>query len=168
MSIGIAFSFDWHTTPDKWKEERNFHSVFDAGYENRIIIGHKYIKNNIKNKIISPNKAYWFAAKPRPLENLEKDGLYGINFAAFTPNKPIYVFNERNYLIEIKPSKDDPDYHLRKINWINEKLLYIEVWWGSVLGTYFIFDVEKEQIVIREMVNDGVIPFMQWQQVKQK
>ena len=37
------------------------------------------------------------------------------------------------------------------------------MWWGRVLGTYFIFDVKKEEFLIKEMINDGVLPHMQWQ-----
>lgn len=42
----------------------------------------------------------------------------------------------------------------------------IIIWWGRVLGTYFIYDVEKEKIIIKEMVHDGVIPFQQFQKTK--
>jgi hypothetical protein len=158
----------YHTTPDKWKEPRNYQLPFNPNYENRIIVNHKKQNTEIKERILSPNRAYWFAGKPRYEGNLEFDNKYGIKFAAFSPDNPIYIFNERDYLIEIKPSKKDPDYFLSKVNWINEKLIYIEVWWGRALGSSFIFDVESESMIYKEMIRYGKIPFIQWQVIKNK
>ncbi len=76
----------------------------------------------------------------------------------FTPDTPILIFNERAYLIRIAPTTNDPDYVLKRVEWVNEKLVYIEIWWGRVLGSCFIFDAEKELMVYREMVNDGSLP----------
>ncbi len=61
---------------------------------------------------------------------------------------------------------EDHNNYGMKVRWINEKLLYMQVWWGRILGSYLIFDVEKERTVVREMVNDGHIPFQQFQQLR--
>ena len=138
-----------------------FHSEFDKNYENRIRISHAQIDKkillgkNIKERNYSPNKAYWFVAK---FPDTMKPGPWSTE---------IRVFNERDYIIKIE-LVDYAAQYVTTIKWINEKLLYIELWWGRVLGTYFIFDAEKEKVVIREMVHDGGIAFQQWQQNKQK
>jgi hypothetical protein len=161
MSINNVFSQQWHTTPDKWKEPRMFHSEFDKNYENRIRISHAQIDEkillgkNIKERNYSPNKAYWFVAN---FPDTMKPGPWSTE---------IRVFNERDYIIKIE-LVDYAAQYVTTTKWINEKLLYIELWWGRVLGTYFIFDAEKEKVVIREMVHDGGISFQQWQQNKQK
>jgi hypothetical protein len=79
----------------------------------------------------------------------------------------IRVFNERDDIIKIELGDHAATYGT-SIKWVNEKLLYIQLWWGRILGTYFIFDVEKEKIVIKEMVYDGGIVFEQWQQNQRK
>jgi len=49
---------------------------------------------------------------------------------------------------------------------INEKLIFIRVWWGRVVGSDFIFDAEAGRFIHEEMVNDGTILFQQTQQAK--
>jgi hypothetical protein len=42
-----------------------------------------------------------------------------------------------------------------KIHWLNEKLLYGSVWWGRIVSTDFIFDVERKAFIYREMADYG-------------
>jgi hypothetical protein len=37
--------------------------------------------------------------------------------------------------------------------WLNEKLLFVQVWWGQVVSTDMVFDTEKGQFVYKEMAN---------------
>jgi hypothetical protein len=39
--------------------------------------------------------------------------------------------------------------------WLNEKLIFGQVWWGRVYATDFIFDVEQNKFVYREMAHFG-------------
>lgn len=57
-----------------------------------------------------------------------------------------------------------PDVELRLIDetkggvsarWLNEKLIFGEVWWGRIYATDFIFDVEQQKYVYREMAHFG-------------
>ena len=41
------------------------------------------------------------------------------------------------------------------IHWVNEKLIYGSVWWGRIVSTDFIFDVDSQKFVYREMANYG-------------
>ncbi len=41
--------------------------------------------------------------------------------------------------------------------WINTKLLFMRVWWGRIVATDLVFDVESRAFVYREMVNHGYI-----------
>jgi len=149
-SAGSLPQQEWHTRPDRWREPRNFQTPFDPRYERSLSMTHQPIESDRPpTKVFSPNKAYWFAFDgPLP--------------AALAPKRSILIFNERPYLIRLAATKDDPDYVIKRIEWVNEKLVYIEVWWGAVLGSCFIFDVEKELMVYREMVNDGSPAFQQW------
>ena len=160
MSLNCAYAYDWHTTPDQWKEPRIFHSEFDKNYENRIRVSHaqsprQSLEKNEKERNYSPNQAYWYVIHP---PDTLKPGPWSTE---------IGVFSERDYRISIELTDHAATYPTT-VKWINEKLLYIQLWWGRVLGTYFIFDVEMERIVIREMVHDGGIPFQQWQDHRQQ
>lgn len=77
----------------------------------------------------------------------------------------VMVYNERDYCttITLKNHKNGEP----KVKWINQKLLYIEVWWGRILGTTLIYDVEKETMLHKEMVHDGGIDWLQWTQAQE-
>src|SRR4030095_4341285 len=45
--------------------------------------------------------------------------------------------------------------------WLNEKLVLVRVWWGRVIGADVIVDAEKGEIVWKETVRAGEIPFEQ-------
>lgn len=147
----------WHTAPDQWKEPRIFHSEFDDHFKERIRISPiemgRYPTIRGADKMVSPNKAYWYVVHS---PDTMKAGPWSTE---------IIVYNERPYLNKIELI-DHAAQYLTKTRWINEKLLYVEFWWGRVLGTYFIYDVEKEKIIIREMVNEGTVPYQQWRQNK--
>jgi hypothetical protein len=39
------------------------------------------------------------------------------------------------------------------VRWLNEKLIFGEVWWGRIYATDFIFDLEQRKFVYREMAH---------------
>ena len=41
------------------------------------------------------------------------------------------------------------------VHWLNEKLIFGEVWWGRIYATDFIFDVEQRKFIYREMAHFG-------------
>ncbi len=146
----------WHTTPDKWKEPRVFHTPFGKRYDAKILIWRKPLNEAFKCKVYSPNKAYWYGGN---VEDTDEP-----TFFLNASDNPVYVFNERNYVIQIL---FDDAQAWANVFWINEKLLSIRARWGHVLGTDLIFDVEQEKFVYREMWHGGTIAFQQWQQAKQ-
>ena len=160
VNVNSVSSFEWHTTPDKWNKPRIFHEPFEPTFENRIKISHVALNKtadeiNKKKLQYSPNKAYWFVVDA---PDTMKDGPWSTE---------IKIFNERDYLVSIKLI-DYAAQYTTKINWTNEKLLYVQFWWGRIVGSYFIFDVENEKVLIKEMFYDGGQAFQQWQQQKIK
>lgn len=113
------------------------------------------LKESEKERVYSSNKCYWFVINS---PDIMKAGPWSTQ---------IKVFNERNYITEIE-LLDHAATYMTRVEWVNEKLLYIQFWWGRVLGTYFIYDVEKEKIITKEMIHDGGTAFQQWQQHRQK
>ncbi|MFQ3574188.1 MAG: hypothetical protein SNJ53_06100 [Thermodesulfovibrionales bacterium] len=148
-------SYQFHTTPDRWKEPRIFYGKFDKDLQGRIKISHikPDINTDHKNRRYSPNNAYWFVVddvdttKPSPWTT------------------QVRIFNERDYIISIVIKDYSAQYDMNA-HWINDKLIYLQFWWGRVVGSYLIFDVEKEEVVIKEMFYEGGQVFQQWQKKK--
>ena len=142
----------WHTGPDKWTEPRTFHSEFEDEFKQRIIISHGPLDMGLTDKAFSKNKAYWYRfVSP----DCTKSGIW---------EHVIQIYNERDYLINIEVINPRCG-HVRP-KWINQKLLYVEIWWGRVLGSYLIFDVESEKVITKEMIHDGGNVFQQHQESK--
>jgi hypothetical protein len=139
----------WHTTPGKWEQPRNYHAPFDPYFSPQIRIGRDMVSVPATEKTWSPNHAYWFMGS---YADTTKEGPW---------NSTISVFNERQYLVQI--TFLDHRY-LPEARWINEKLLYLDVWWGRVVGTQIIFDVEQEKTIYQEMICDGTNAWQQWQE----
>jgi len=134
----------WHTDPARWKKPRIYHTPFDRQFSKQIHIGKNLVSlSKTWTKTWSKNKAYWFAVSDRDTERMRQD-------------TTISIFNERDHLPQVRLLNHA---HSPKVKWINEKLVYVEVWWGRVLGTTLIYDAERERIVHKEMFRDGTTAF---------
>ncbi|MBN1974807.1 MAG: hypothetical protein JW787_14295 [Sedimentisphaerales bacterium] len=142
----------FHTEPDKWEEPRIFQTPFDDHWADRISIKQIPMKESQSDKVLSSNKAYWFSViEPNSISSAIRDA-------------QINIYNERDYILCINLLQ--LNHYQITTNWVNEKIVYIRAWWGRVLGFDLLFDVEKEMFIYKENVNDGGIPYSQWQQVK--
>lgn len=107
---------------------------------------------------------------------------------AFIPNSDILNIKERNYSVSksnffiiksgptneiliytgkekgIKISVKRYEYRPLSVKWINEKLIYFEVWFNPHFGAYWIYDVIGEKIITHELQNDGWVSFLQCQE----
>lgn len=131
-------------SPDCWSEPRLVHGGVDVTWKNNISFSH--IKTaKPKTGIYSPNKGYFFVQE-----------------GTGRPDARLIIHAEKDYLIEVKFSRL---FGLNEIKWINEKLLFIQPWWGKIAATDIIYDVEAEKIIYAERVTDGVIAYRQFQEV---
>ncbi len=140
-------SFKGHTLPHLWQEPRIFHAPLDR--EEKGLLTMDRVMEPLEagaNRVLSPNKAYWFVWR-----------------RAGSDTVSIEVFNEREYVLQLRWRKAEPRYGPR-LSWINEKLLYGELWRGRLYGEYFILDVESEKFLIRQKAIYGHIHFQQWKQ----
>ncbi len=149
----------WHSNPEGWTEPRLYHSPPLSEHEKRILqtriaLGRIPDAAPRGERFPSPNKAYFYTVA-------EPDTLVPGPW-----NTVLSVDNERQGLLEVT-IRDHRSLGVRA-EWISEKLLFIRIWWGRVLGTDLILDVESESILYREMVHDGGIPFEQSRQEKGK
>ena len=143
---------EFHTPPGCWEEPRIFHTSKEySGYpwDEKIKI-EKYDEIDVDDagKVYSPNEAYWF----------QKQFLENRTFQ-------VVIFNEHRFIV-IDTSSDD--HYSKNVEWVNEKLVYIRDSVGRVLGFDMIYDVEKEETLYFEEVNDGVLPFVQWTNERNK
>lgn len=71
--------------------------------------------------------------------------------------------NSSDNVIEVRTGKPKrlvlsvPKFSHRPLNarWVNAKLLYLELWFNPHNGAYWIYDVERERVLTRELLNDG-------------
>jgi hypothetical protein len=75
------------------------------------------------------------------------------------------IYNDRDYLVRLTVSGIYGNYE-PEIRWINEKLLYVRIWWGRIKGADLILDVEDQTVIHKEDIHWGIIPFQQWHQAK--
>jgi len=143
----------FHTSPDKWEKPRIYHTEIDPFYDQKISVAKIGIKET-GEKIFSGNSEYWYTLEKQVNNNLQA-------------NQSLYIFNERDYLIRVNIAETDHRYDGKAL-WMNEKLIYYQWWWGRILGGYLIFDVEKEQVIQKELVKYGGIAFQQFKQAKNK
>jgi hypothetical protein len=150
----VSSQWSFHTTPDKWKDARVFHKPFDKTWAERGILTTAPSETTGADKVYSPNKAYWFSVTGADcMTRAECDA-------------EVTIYNERDYLLQLKIS--EMIYYPPKVTWTNEKLVHVRFWLGRVLGVDMIIDVEKEEIIYKEMMQWGGIAFQQWQQAKIK
>jgi hypothetical protein len=153
----VLFVSAIHTSPEHWTRPRIFHEPFDQEFESQIVLSRTAVSaDDVPKKIIpSGNGAYWFGVHYPDRTQSQGDPW----------NTRIMVYNERGYLVQLELKRI---HYCRDIEWINEKLLKVRVWWGRVVATDLILDVEKEKFVYQEMVHGGSIPFQQYQEAKEK
>jgi len=93
--------------------------------------------------VFSPNKAYFFVMENDP------------------PGAQVIIYAEKDHLIQFAFSKLKG---LSDVRWVNEKLLFIRAWWGRIMGTDLVYDVEKEKMIYTETVVDGYIALQQFRE----
>jgi hypothetical protein len=127
----------------------NFHLPFDKTFKGRVERRETSPSSSgpADSAVFSVNKVYWFR-----LSSLDQK----------TTDVEIRVSNQKSELILLV--KDSYLNFPPEVKWVNEKLLFIRVWWGRVLGSDFIYDVETGRFVYDEMVHDGTLLLQQAKQ----
>ncbi len=138
---------EWRSDPRIWKQSRLVHGEAkkDLSVDTFSHIPLQDNDNTVE-KTLSPNAGYWFAL----VEKQKNRRSYNL-----------YVYNERDYLIDIFLDDTYPNFSPPKVRWINEKLLFIRYWYGRIVGVDSIFDVEKESFIYKEGFIDGQTEFIQ-------
>jgi hypothetical protein len=140
--------------PSGWKESRLFHYRFQDKFARRIIVSKCGFPAALLTPVHSKNRAYYcMTGSP----DFSRKGPW---------STIIYIYAEKEELTRVKLA-DHAAYPVQ-IKWINEKLIFIRVWWGRRIGTDLIFDAESGSIITKEMVEDGSILYKQYQESKEE
>jgi hypothetical protein len=129
--------------PDCWSDGRIVHGgdIGDIWKNNTAF--KKIAGPKPANGTYSPNKGYFFFAE---------DG---------QPSGSVTIFAEKNYLIRVEFSEL---LGLSEVKWINEKLLFMRPWWGRIVATDLIYDVEAEKIIYVESATDAYLAYQQFRE----
>lgn len=103
--------------------------------------------SNIEEKHFSASRTNYFTVKSDPAAEIR-----------------IYSGKENRIGIRVKGHAQRP----LSARWINEKLIYFEVWFNPHSGAYWIYDVTDEKVVAHELQNDGWDAFQQCREHQKK
>ena len=148
MVTNVHAATGFHTSPACWDEPRIHAEMREAHVVVEIVRADGPLAEPV---VVSPNGAYAFHLDEMPAE-------------AGNSDYTLRIDNERPYVLELAFPE------ARGVvtpNWINEKLLFVRVWWGRVAGTDYLVDVEQEAVVLVDPFRYGAIAFQQFRQCGQ-
>ena len=121
------------------------YAPFDNSYSPRIQISSlpkPFTELSRSEKVFSPQHARWLS---RILPDTLKPGPWTTRIfmgaGESGPDVELRFVDEENGGVDAR--------------WLNEKLIFGEVWWGRIYATDFIFDVEQRKFIYREMAHFG-------------
>jgi len=131
--------------PDCWPEPRIVHGEYiDQPLLQENMTLDKIIADvDMDSRIYSPNKGYWYSRQ-------------GVR-----PEVAFVISAEKDEAVELSFKNV---HGISNDKWINEKLLFFRVWWGRLMMTDVIFDVEQERVVYSEAGMDGFMAYQQFQE----
>ena len=130
--------------PDCWSESRNVHSGVPDSWkqlEKNLKFSH-ILEEPTGEKVYSQNKGYYFVV----------DG--------FRPESQVTIFTEKEQYWKLSFTEN---FYPAKPDWVNEKILFLRVYWGRIAFEDILIDVEKEMILYSESGTDLDIAFQQYQ-----
>jgi hypothetical protein len=121
------------------------YSAFDQDYSKRILLRSVTDSEDPPpsvRKVYSPERNRWQAEVE---SDTTKPGPW---------NTSIYFGTDSNEEVWKLTFIDE---HGADAHWLNEKLVFGQVWWGRTLATDFVLDVEQHKFIYREMAEYGVM-----------
>ncbi len=150
LVVPVEADSRYHTSPYCWESPRLYHEPEPSSSKpHRPLQLERLDEPWPGGGVLSHHQAY---AAQRRTVSVEGRG---------TDDGGILIYNERPYLLYL-PLDDHRG--LGQPTWINEKWVYVRVWWGRILGTDVIIDVERERIVTWDDVHFGSIAWTPNQQ----
>jgi hypothetical protein len=127
----------------KCGDQKVGYSAFDPFYSKRIVFVSVTDSDDhpeTAHKEYSPNKDMWRAVVD---PDTSKPGPWNTNiYFGSDSNEEVWKLT---FIADI-----GADAH-----WLNEKLVFGQVWWGHILATDYVLDVQQHKFIYREMANYG-------------
>ncbi len=145
----LCWRLDASSDPSTWTAPRNVHQEIDAQHLERISIK-KVEKGNEDSSgaSFSPNHSYW-------MKSLPPTGT----------SQVVMITTDRNgYLISFRDSYSNFPIQTK---WVNEKILFLRVYWGRIVGTDVLVDAETGKFLYMESFVDGTQMFQQAREASQ-
>ncbi len=121
------------------------YTPFDDSYSGRIQINSPASSDtqlSAGEKVLSPQQTRWLT---QVLPDTTKPGPWTtrvyLGIGKSSPDVELRFVNEANGGVDV--------------HWLNDKLIFGEVWWGRIYATDFIFDLEQRKFTYREMAHFG-------------
>ncbi len=137
--------------PDCWRGARMVHMADAYPWQKHVAFEVVELKAPTAVSIISPKTDYSRVESPNKG--------YFASLAGGRPSATIIIHAEKTH--DIRMSISDL-YGISDLKWVNEKLMFVRIWWGRIAGTDLIYDVEQEKIIYAESVNDEYIAYQQY------
>jgi hypothetical protein len=133
--------------PLKCNNEKIRYSPFDTTYSNRILLKSMTGSGDLPqtaSKKYSPQHTMWQA---RVDADTMKPGPWTTS---------VYFGSDGNNEV-LKLTLVDHASGGVQVDWLSEKLVFGRVWWGRIISTDFVLDLQKRQFIYREMGEYGDI-----------
>jgi len=130
--------------PDCWTEPRMVHSPGDPVVnwrDNTRVTTRRAGRPSAAQ--LSPNKGYAFAVE------------------GSRPTARVTIHAEKDHVVDIDFVEL---FGLGEVRWLTEKLVFMRAWWGRLVATDLIYDVERERFVYDEALTDGSLAFQQYRE----
>lgn len=131
--------------PDCWTEPRMVHSLQDP------------VVDWQKNTRVTTRRA----GKPSGAPQMSPNKGYAFAVEGSRPTARVTIYAEKDYVVDIDFVELSG---LGEVRWLSEKLLFMRAWWGRLVATDLIYDVERERFIHAEALTDGSLAFQQYRE----
>lgn len=146
LSFALAIAFVAGSCSAQQLQPCNTQSVtyapFDENFAERITMSDHVMVGIVGQRQFSPQKTRWLvASQPDYSQPGPWSSFVSINTVKGNTSTLLAFKDHGNGGVQM--------------TWLNEKLVYGSVWWGRIVSTDFVFDVENKKFIYREMANYG-------------
>jgi len=134
--------------PDCWTESRNVHGGYAVEGQLKELFDALV---SIEKSAIEGNSSF---------ENLSPNNAYSFSVVGSRPDVRISIFAEKDHAAHINLKEV---FGVSDAKWVNEKLIFFRIWWGRLMFTDTLFDVENETFIYKENGMDGFMAYQQFQ-----
>jgi hypothetical protein len=86
---------------------------------------------------------------------------YAFTVEGSGPTARVTIYAEKDYVVDIDFVEV---FGVGEVRWLSEKLVFMRAWWGRLVATDLIYDVERERFVYDEALTDGSLAFQQYRE----